>query len=458
MMGIAGLFGVILLAVLAGYIFMRPSVCTTAARLSLSYIAGLGVVTLQMFFYSVASVPFNIYAITLPWLAAGVVLLFLLKRGSIAAQRTYPGNYGRPTPLEWLATAVILFQAVFTVVNSVLLPIKGFDAWVIWFIKGQAFYHDKAVTYGFFLNDVYSNGNLSYAYPLSIPLTVTLGYLGMGRIDDQAVKLLFSLHFIALIPVVYYFLRTTTSREGALVLTAMLLTVPRMMQQAGLDGVGYGDLPLAGYFLAAGGFGCRYIQDREGRDFLLAIFFMSIGAWVKNEGIAFLAIGGGLLTVYALGADRRSRFKLAVMAVAIAAVIVLPWRIYLSLLPKISSTMVSEFSVGSIISSASRLPVIFKIIMPKLFTANKYHLTWPLYIAAAVVSWRRFKQMPYLFLHALILIQFASYIFVYMITPFDMEPQINSSFDRLTIHLIPLVYLTIGAAWTDLFGGAEKRA
>lgn len=457
-MGIAGLFGVIVLAVLAGYIFMRQCGCPLAARIALSYLAGLGIVTLQMFFYSIASISFNIYAIALPWAAAGVILLFFLKRGEAAVRPASRGNYGGLTLLEWAAAAIILFQAVFAVVNSVLLPISGFDTWVIWFIKGQAFYHDKAVTSGFFLNSVYSNGNTgSYQYPLSIPLTVTLGYLGMGRIDDQTVKLLFSLHFIALILIVYYFLRAMTSRQGALILTAMLVTVPRIMQQAGLSGVGYADLPLAGYFLAAGGFGYRYIQDRERKDFLLAIFFMCIGATVKNEGVAFLAVGGGLLTAYSLYADKRSRFKLAVMAAVFAAVIVLPWQIYLSFLPRLSETSVSEFSTGQIISGAARLPLIFKTIMPKLFTANKYHLTWPLYIVAAAVSWRRFKSTPYLFLHALILIQFASYIFVYMITPFDLVPQIDTSFDRLTIHLIPLAYLTIGAAWFDLFGGAGGK-
>ncbi|MBI5561736.1 MAG: hypothetical protein HY894_02615 [Deltaproteobacteria bacterium] len=457
-MGVAGLIGVVMLAVIAGFIFTRPYGWAAPARLAFSYVAGLGLITLQMFFYSLLSIRYGMAVIALPWAVALIASAYLFKRRGYSAQDGIATEFAGLSAVEWAATAIIAAQAVFAVVNSVMLPIKGFDAWVIWLLKGQAFYIDKGVSYAFFLNGVYSNGNLSYQYPLSIPLAATLGYLGMGQVDDQAVKLLFSLYFVALIPAAYYFLRGITSREGSLILLAMLVTVPRMMQQAGLDGVGYADLPLSVYFLGAGGFGYRYIQGRDKMDFLAAIFFMSLGAWVKNEGLTLLASGACLLSAYAIYADKRKGAGLAIIAAAIILVIVLPWQLYKSALPEISGTMMSGLSAGSMLRNASRLPVIWKTIGPKLFTANKYHLTWPLYILSAVVSRKRFKELPYLFLNAIIILQFAVYIFVYMITAFDMVPQIDTSFDRLTIHLIPLVYLSIGAAWTDLFGRDKTAA
>lgn len=455
-MGTPGLFAVLLLVMLSGYAVTGFHGLEPGLRLSIAYPLGLGFISLQMFFYSILSIPFGLFVISAPWVLIGLILALRgLKK--IKARPAAEDHAKVPIrPLEWALVAVIVLQASFALLNSIAMPIEGYDTWVIWFLKGKAFFIDRGVGRSFFLNAVYSNGNPgAYEYPLMVPLAVTLGYLGIGGADDQTVKILFSLYYISLLGFFYLFLRSIAGRESSLVSTAMLSTVPRIMEQAGLTGVGYADLPLSVYFLGGAAFGYRYIAGMDIKDLALSAIFLGIGAWTKNEGLTFACAGMSLLFAAATIFHGAKAFKQIALALFLAALFSLPWQIYKGTLPGLSVTMVSDLSFKTVCANIVRLPFIFKAILPKLFTANKYHLTWALYLTGVFVSWRRLLRHPnFLYLHALILIQFAFYIFVYMITTFELVAHIDTSFDRLTIHLLPVAFLCIGISWSDFFEGA----
>lgn len=451
-MGQPGILFVIFLALLAGFVVTAGVRSSFPARAAFSYAAGMGLISLQMFFYSLLSVKYSLVSIALPWFMVALII-GVLRPGWFKAEPFEARPRERFKPVEWFFIAIISFQAVFSLVNSVMLPIKGYDTWVIWFMKGKAFYMDGGVTADFFLKGVYSNGNLSYRYPLSMPLVVTLGYLGMGHVDDQTVKLLFSAYFVSLLVILYHFGRGVVSRPSSLLLLAVFALIPRIAAQAGLDGVGYADLPLSVYFMAGAGFAVRYIDRGRAGEFLLSIFFMSLGAWVKNEGITFLAIGFILLACLALYRHGQRAYAPVAIGLVLVIIVALPWQVYKLFLPELSSTMVSDLSISSISANATRLPKIFKTILPRLFTADKYNVAWALYLLGLSVSWRRWKEPGFAYLQAMIFFQMSCYVFVYMITTMDLVPQIATSFDRLTIHLLPIVFLSVACGWRDFFEG-----
>ncbi|TAN62051.1 hypothetical protein EPN18_05470 [bacterium] len=450
MTGVIGLITVILLVLLAGFIVTGFYRLTLIVRLALSYPLGLGLVTLQMFFYSLVGLHFAIALVAAPWVVTGVVLV-VLKPVWFSVDGFCKDFKTRLNPLEVACLALLIFQAVFALVNSTAMPIKGYDTWVIWFMKGKVFYYDKIVSPAFFPNDVYSNGNLSYDYPLSVPLTVALGYLGIGGVDDQLAKLFFSLYFVSLLIMLYNCMRRYASREGSLILLAFFATLPRVMQQGGLDGVGYADLPLAGYFICATGFILSYIRSGAIKDFIFASLFLALGAWVKNEGIVFMATGFIMLTAIAVYKDRSGYYKPVLWGAFIMAALIGPWLIFRAQLPPVTETMTSGLSFSSLIAGFGKLPFIIKRILPKLFTADKYHITWALYSATLLYSIGRFKRLDFICLSVLIFAQMGVYIFVYMITTMDMQSQIDTSFDRLTIHILPLVFLCVALAWAKWF-------
>lgn len=470
-MGTFGLFLAIALVSVAGMTIGSFFSLSFRERLLFAWPIGAGVVSVQMFFYSLASIRFSPAVIVLPWIVLVAVLVvrriqaFFSKAAqggawSFSFSTKYAAN--RAIALSYLELAlvfVIVFQAVFSLVNLVALPIQGYDTWVIWFLKARAFFIDGGVSVAFLSDPVYSNANPgAYEYPLLVPLLVSAGYVFMGYVDDRLVKIFFWVYYLNLLGAFYYFVRPFSTRLVALILCVMLATVPRVMEQAAFGGAGYADLPLAVYFLSAVGFGFRYFQGGKKGDFLLSALFLSIGAWTKSEGITFLATVLVIMSAYAVYTRRSEGIKAAVPAVVIAVVFVLPWQLYVLMLPKLSFTMVSELSVATVLSNMERLPFIFKVILPKLFTANKYHIAWALYVVLTAWGFRSFVRRGYAFLQAALWIQLSFYIFVYVITPFDLKPHIETSFDRLTIHLLPIAFLCMAVCWQDIFGGRAVGA
>lgn len=425
-------------------------------RILTAYPIGVGAVTCQMFFYSLAGVPFEFFAISVPWLAAfAAVRVFRgagRGHGTAGDGETLCESPGRLGAFEFFLAFVIVIQVVFSAANSVSLPVQGFDAWVIWFVKAKAFFIERAVTYDFFLNAVYSNGNPgTYTYPLTIPLAVAFSWTSMGYADDQAVKLIFVIFYWCLIGIFYFFSREAVSRKTALALTAMLATVPRVMEQGGLTGVGYADLPLAVYFLSAAGFALAYMRTLRTRDYLLSVLFLAFGASVKNEGLTFLLAAFALISGYAVYKDGRAGARVVFYGLFICAVVVLPWLAFKATLPKLSNSLVSNLSVATIFSNLDRIPFIIKTIVPKLFTANKYHISWALYVVITFMSLKSPRGREYAFIQALLWIQFSFYMLVYLVTPLELKSNIDTSIDRLTIQLLPLVYLSIAFGWRAYF-------
>ncbi|MBI5970627.1 MAG: glycosyltransferase family 39 protein [Deltaproteobacteria bacterium] len=423
-------------------------------RLLTAYPLGVSAVTLQMFFYSLTGIPFGFFAISVPWFAVFVVVSAF--KSTARDNETPCKSQGRLGAFEFFLIFVIVIQAVFSAANSVSLPVQGFDAWVIWFMKAKVFFADRTVGHDFFLNTVYSNGNPgTYTYPLTIPLAVAFSWTTMGYADDQAVKFIFVLFYWCMLGSFYCFSREIISRKTALILTAMLATVPRVMEQGGLTGVGYADLPLAVYFLCAAGFGLAYMRSRTRRDYLLAVLFLTFGANVKNEGLTFLLAAFALISGYAVFKDKKIGARGVFYGLLLCAVVVLPWLAFKAALPRLSESLVSDFSAAAVFSNLDRLPFIVKTIVPKLFTANKYHISWALYAVGTLVSYRSLrKNGEYAFVQALLWIQFSFYILVYLVTPLELKSNIDTSFDRLTIQLLPLVYLSIAFGWRAFFNAS----
>ncbi|MBI5236611.1 MAG: hypothetical protein HY886_10245 [Deltaproteobacteria bacterium] len=469
-MGTFGLFLAIALVNVAGMAIGSFFGLSFRERLLFAWPIGAGVVSLQMFFYSLASIPFSPAVIGWPWIGFTIALLawriaafFSNATRGGAWSFTFSTRYAASrsvalSPLETALVLVIVFQVVFSLMNLVALPVQGYDTWVIWFLKAKAFFIDSGVSAAFLSDPVYSNANPgAYEYPILVPLLVSAGYVFMGYVDDRLVKIFFWLYYLNLLGAFYYFVRPFSTRLVALILCAMLATVPRIMEQAAFGGAGYADMPLAVYFLAATGFGFRFFQEGKKNDFLLSALFLSIGAWTKSEGITFLASVLIIMSAYAVYTRRREGIKIVIPAVVIAVLFVLPWRLYVHTLPKLSFTMVSELSVSTVLSNMERLPFILKVIVPKLFTANKYHITWALYAVLTLWGFRSFTRREYAFLQAALWIQLSFYIFVYVITPFDLKPHIETSFDRLTIHLLPIAFLCMAVCWKDIFAQGDAR-
>ena len=411
-----------------------------------SFMLGLGAVSLQMFFYSLASIPFSALLISGPWVALGAAMLFLpaFKRTAFRTDGQKMGWAGR------VLFAVILSQVLYSFAYGLIMPLSGWDAWFIWFVKARAFFLDGSVNAAFLTDPAYVQDHPDY--PLLVPLAVSWIYTAIGSAQEEAGKIIYPLQFAALLSIFHYGVRRLTgSRTTGLLFTALLSVTPLVLVHGagfpvqidpaytGKDFTGYADLTLSAYFLGAAIFILLYAREGRSPFAYIATLMLAMGAWTKNEGLTFALLGFLILAVSALLKQGKGRdFRTLGLALIPLVLFILPWSVYKAVLG-VGSEYVQSLGPGVFFSNLTRLGQIIPYAAGFMFLKpGVMGLVWWAYAASAVLSFRGIISAKTLVLHCLILGQLGIYTFVYIITPVDLKWHLGTSLDRLVLHLIPL--------------------
>lgn len=431
-------------------------------RAAISFCLGLGAISLQMFLYSLASIPFGFLSIAAPWvIIAGALFLYSFRKPQKTKAAIEKTSTGLP---EVILSLIILSQAAYALVYALSLPLAGWDAWFIWFLKGRVFFVDKAVSGGFLTNSLYAYDHPEY--PLLIPLSIAWVYTAIGHVSETAAKTIFPLQFFSMLAVFYYFTKRLWGKRAGLVFTALLSLTPIVLIHSGGfpvkigalyagDFVGYADLAIAVYFLSACAFLYLYTQEGKAPQVILSGLFLALGAWTKNEGLAFAALGYIAILIYML-TERKGWWLKAAIIAALLIVFIAPWSIY-----KMGLGLKSEYTGNAGLSvffgNIGRLRLVTARMLEYMFGfVALYNFTWWLYAASFVFNLRGLARKPLLILNAMLLSQLAVYALIYVISPNEVNWLIQTSLDRVLLHLTPLSMLIAAVNLKEVLGETGK--
>ncbi|MEO0249584.1 MAG: hypothetical protein ABIN58_08615, partial [candidate division WOR-3 bacterium] len=156
----------------------------------------------------------------------------------------------------------ILSQVLYSFAYALTMPLSGWDAWFIWFVKAGAFFMDGGVEASFLTSPVYAQDHPDY--PLLIPLAISWLYTAAGAAEEQAGKAIYPLQFAALLAIFHYGVARYAGKKTGLLFAALVSITPLVLVHAAgfpvqidpsyavKDSAGYADLAIAIYFLAAG--------------------------------------------------------------------------------------------------------------------------------------------------------------------------------------------------------------
>jgi len=423
-------------------------------RLALSFMAGLGGVSLEMFFLSLLGIGFGLLSISLPWIVAALCVFFVNRRSPAVAERrgsvtAWQEVSGLPRALGvtgTLSLAVILFELFYAFRVAPVLPITGWDSIQTWFFKAVAFYEDGRVSSSFLLDTPLVHPD----YPLLIPLSVTWLYIALGRVSDELVRIIYPLQFLSLLLVFYHVVRSRVSVSYAMLFTALLSLTPILMvHSAGLivnlgvlstgDSVGYADLAFAVCTTAGAGFLYLYAVGERPADLNMAMLFAGISVWTKDEGLVLITVCVLLAAAHAL--HRRVPLRNCLVAAGVVLVTAGPWLVYKGSI-NIPGEYASGYSPQTFIDNIGRLSVILDFFGYMMFkNTSIYSLTWYLYALSLALNYRGFFSRPLLYLNIVLAALFSSYVLVYIISFLNVNFHLATSIDRVILHMLPLAML-----------------
>jgi 4-amino-4-deoxy-L-arabinose transferase-like glycosyltransferase len=254
---------------------------------------------------------------------------------------------------------------------------------------------------------------------------------------------LFTISLIGLLFVAIALLRSTGQASLS---SLLLLTTPWIPFFATAQNA---EIPLAYFYLAVGVLLILYNRSPQPGYMALAGLMSGFAAWTKNEGVVFLlAVIITLVIIFGLRKQRKDFIKILIsfllgLLLPLAVIIYFKWQ----LAP--ANDITSNQSLSIIVSKIldpQRYWIIFRYFGDIIYRLGEWDN--PVIIAGLLylfLFWDLGGQnRKGLWMATLVLVlTFAGYFSIYLITPHPLEWHLTYSVDRLVFHLFPMYLLII---------------
>lgn len=386
------------------------------------YGLGIGLAGMQLFLYARFGITYSAPVFVAPWIIVAGFGIFKTSRYQLENL-----HIPKLRIVDWLFIIGTISLTLFVLFESLLRPVTAWDAFSSWLLKSKVFYLDKGITPGVFQY-------IESDYPLIIGLAGTFFYIIIGSINDRLVLILSSAFYIATGGIFFFWIKKQTTFRLALLFTFLLLSTQNLIRHGGRYEAGQADLALGYYVLAGTLLLLEYISSKNGRVLVLCAIFLGICSLIKNEGMFFAACAAGVGIVYVI----KNRIYKHLLAFLFVVIPVIDWQVYKVFfdIPKLPQYITFTPHI-------ERSWVIVKGFIYQMFNIQNWNLIWIGFAFSLAILVKGKKSYQVSILLFFILFQLFIYFGVFILTRVDPAEHIQNVFDRLLIHITPLVMLFI---------------
>lgn len=390
--------------------------------------------------------------------AAAIVMIGWLQRGGRSVLPQLPTDW-RPSGGLGHSLAFILPAAVVCYVGAAAVrivtstPLVGWDAWAIWLYKAKLLASENLIPPPWVFTSASGYGHPHY--PILWPMLAAGLYGVVGSIDDHLARLALVFLWIGWGLMTYSALRWKLPRLAAAMVAALQVSLPGVTEYAPS---GYADVVLAGFYG-----GMIYLilplgDEPEWSVLISAALLGTAAAFTKHEGMPLACFGA--LMVLAITA-RHGLARAGMMAgafIGIVCILMLPWYLWSHNFPSTGENYGLHLWAVADNANLARLKVILPAVGKELLTLGNWGPLWLLLPIAAAIGWRAFRFAHIWVLWVLLAAHFMLYMYVYAISPQDINWLIATTLNRLVIHITPVAILLIGYHWAAIFSSDAPEA
>lgn len=423
------------------WLFKRDRSFAVPERIAFSYMLGLGVITLEMFFYSLMGAPFSIKRILLPW-------IFILPINMYFYYKTAPFGKeipaGKKTAFDHFLLGGVIFQVFYAFFKAIIRPEDSFDSIGNFAFKAKMFFMEGRIPYEFFLNKAM---DIQHAdYPLFVPLSQSWMSMFIGSWNDLLAKAVFPMFLAALLIVFYYCLKRIIGARWALISAFFLATIPHFLNYAA---IGYADFALIMFYTASFLYLFLWIAYRRENKYLIAAALFSVlSLWSKNEGALLSLVNIALLALF-IWLERREMAKNEWFGIAyfIAIICALEaaWFIFIHKMG-FSNEFINKdtLKLSVFINNLDRIPLVLYDLQKHIFGPKKWNISLLVFTAGFILYFKKSFGGYFKYITLSILLAFLGYSAFYLITPLEIRYHLQTAGSRTLLHFLPIVVFWIG--------------
>jgi hypothetical protein len=364
-------------------------------------------------------------------LAAGVALM--MRRREVAL--TQPPRLAYFDGILLAALMVLMCLAGAVAVRTYAgAPHGRWDAWAIWNLRAR--YLAGEGTWRNAVSPLLAETHPDY--PLGTSSLIARTWLYGGRELDSAVPLAIAvLYALATLLTVVGAVGTIRGPTLGLLAGCVLLGAGSWVAEIGSQ---YADVPLSLFFSGALSLVAIAIATENKQAAILAGILAGWGAFVKNEGLAFVAV---LLIALAVTSQGRRRWRAFAMGLAPAMALVAAFKFFVA--PSDPALSQGVGSMLSRVADISRWSAIAGGFAGRIWTLSDWY-AHPVLLAGAVLFF--FRPSREMRLQATTLwiasaLMLGAYVAAYLVTPADLKWQIDTSTDRLLVQILPAALVSV---------------
>jgi hypothetical protein len=405
--------------------------------LGAGYLSGAFLLTVWMRVLSLAGVGFNVWVVALPIAAAAAALTALVwkrNRAAIRMTRAQLDLDGAARVIYWVLLAWIALRFAMLSIEMLSRPLYPWDAWTQWATKARVWYELGRIA-PFVRQDAWlaAQGaayfDASPEYPPTMPLLQVWSCLALGRWDDTLMNGPWWCIGVALTLAAYGGLRSL--RAGALAsMVGAFLVASLPLANVHVALAGYADLPMAAYYTTAALALLRWIDRRTLPDIACALLLAVACTQVKNPGWFWAAT---LVPGFVVARWPRHGVRIAFTGYALALVLLVALARF-------------KFRIFNYDLALNYAPA-WADLAESYFLLGNWHVLWYGAIAAALLAWRSLLSPALAPLTTIVVggLIFLFVVFGFTTASFYISDQ--TTVNRATLHLAPLVVVFTVLAW-----------
>lgn len=416
---------------------------------SLSMLLGAGTVSVIFFWLTLIGLKPARSIILIIFCIASLFLTFLHHKKK-TAPLIFPGKLIKN---EWfyfvIVGIVLIFMFGIVTAHSLCMPLYDIDAYSLWGLKAKALYYEGFSDGGHFYQLPLSFSHLNY--PLLVPFLISGVYAAIGQVHDLIGKIIFPFFFIGIAGFMFTSLRWKLERIPSLLLTVLLLSTPVMIRWAG---AGKADFVLAVFHAVSVFYLVKFIKEENRSDLIIALLGTFFCAFVKNEGIALMALNIAVLVgFYGLFPISLKKLKVSAIFIFIISLLMLPWFFWASDIPqthenynkRVFDILHNEnlHRMKDILGYFSGLLRTKENFSGGFFNISRWGMLWIILPIAGLLRLSAWKERYILAMWSLLILQIALYFYVFMISPWDPATLAEMALERIFLHASPLALYLI---------------
>lgn len=420
---------------------------------SLGVPVGFGVVSLIHFIWSLIFHPANPGFFLVEFLLIAL-LIYLNWKHRKFLDSILP-DINRVSKLEWILGGLFVLVAIigliifinFTTAN----PHGRYDAWAIWNVRAR-----MLTRAGIYWKTVFVPQVFHADYPLLLPFSIAHSWLMAGTESVRIPQAIAGLFTFSTAGILAGGLREFQKKENAWVAGMVLLCLPWFIYNGSRQ---FADIPQSACILASLVSLSLFFQNEgnSNRWLILSGLLAGISAWVKNEGQLFLLVYFAILGVAAFSIFRKKRGRTFFTHLMIG--LLLP----LVVLGIFKTTLAPANDVINSETMNQSLSMLFSMDRYREIL-SKYHLfhrtfgglsfPFPIFFIISIFLMKprisAENKVAFFFTVTVLVLQWIGYFVIYVITPHNLANHINTSYERLLLHLYPSILMAAFLLTTPL--------